>query len=105
MKWISFLIIAFLLGCAQFNGVESESKQGFIPEMILLGSGVNSVITPEQVIEEQAKYYTSSTRALYFQARLANSHNRAIKHSYKRKAVKAREMAMSAEDQVKNMVQ
>ena len=96
---LSIIPFFLILGCAQFGGVESESKQGFIPELMTLGSS-EEPMTGEEIAGHQAKYYTTSTKALYFETIAESSIASPVKKAYKRKALKAKEIALSIEEQV-----
>ena len=90
-----FLII---LGCAQFGGIESESKKGIIPEIMILTA--TSEPSDKEVAEYQAQYYTAQTRSLYFQNIAESSVASPMKKAYRRKALKAKEMALAVEEKI-----
>ena len=94
------VIFIAISGCAQFYGMESESQKGFIPEMLILGS---SLSPEEQMIQDQAMYYTSSTRAIHYGIQADSLKTGALKKSLERKQLKAEEVAIGAEENLSSL--
>ena len=101
MKKLRFtLIFLLVLGCAQFNGMESESKQGLIPEILRINSSeeeTKDILKAEQ----QAQLHTSRTRALYLESQMKSlPENSPLRKAYSQQAQEAKETARRLSDTI-----